>query len=151
MSDIALVIKNNCFDINILNGDLETDNGLETAVAISVFTDKRVTDEELPDLEESKRGWWGDMYPEVDQDKIGSRLWTLEREKKLVETLRLSEDYTREALDWMLEDSIADSVDVVSNYDDNNFLNIDIKISRPEQDDSRFSVVWDEQKIRRVA
>lgn len=150
MSDIALIIKNNCFDINILNGDLESDNGLETAVAISLFTDKRVTDEELPDLETSKRGWWGDMFPEIDQDKIGSRLWTLMREKRNTETLRKSEDYSREALSWMLEDSVADSIEVLSEYDTNNFIIINIKIARPDKEDSRFSVVWDEQEIRRA-
>ena len=57
MTDIALVLKNNCFDINIKDGDLESDKGLETAVAISIFTEKRVTDEELPELETKKRGW----------------------------------------------------------------------------------------------
>ena len=150
MSDIALIIKNNCFDLNISNGDLEGDNGLETAVAISIFTDKRVTDEELPQLETKKRGWWGDMYPEVDQDQIGSRLWTLEREKRTNETLRKSEDYTREALAWMLEDVVADAIDVSSAYDQNNFLIILINISRPDQDESRFSIVWDEQEIRRA-
>lgn len=150
MSDIALIIKNNCFDINILNGDLEADDGLETAVAISLFTDKRVTNEELPDLATSKRGWWGDMYPDVDQDKIGSRLWTLEREKRTIETLRKSEDYSREALSWLLEDSVADSIDVKSEYNTNNFLIINIDISRPDQESSRFSIVWDEQKIKRA-
>lgn len=150
MSDIALVLKNNCFDINILNGDLERDDGLETAVAISLFTDRRVTDEELPQLETKKRGWWGDMYPEIDQDKIGSRLWTLEREKRTSETLRKSEDYTREALDWMIDDNVANTVDVASEYNDDNFLIINVDISRPEQENSRFSIVWDKQQIRRA-
>ena len=57
MSDIALVIKDNCFDINVKNGDLESDGGLQTAVTISLFTERRVTDEQLPDLAESKKGW----------------------------------------------------------------------------------------------
>lgn len=151
MSDIALVLENNCFDINLINGDLERDDGLETAVAISLFTDRRVDDESLPYLAKSKKGWWGDMFPEVDGDKIGSRLWTIEREKRTNETLRKSEDYTREALEWMLEDSVADNIDVSSSYDDNNFLIIDIEITRPNRDESRYSIVWDAQEIRRVA
>lgn len=150
MSDIALKIKDNCFDINLINGDLESDNGLETAVAISLFTDRRVNDEELPPLQLKKRGWWGDMFPEFDQDRIGSKLWILEREKRTNETLKKSEDYTREALSWMLEDSVADSVDVISEYDENKFLIINITIARPSIEDSRFSVAWDEQKIMRA-
>lgn len=149
MTDIALILKNNCFDINLLNGDLESDLSLETAVAISLFTEKRVTDEELPDLETDKRGWWGDMYPEIDLDKIGSKLWTLQREKRSLETLKRSEDYAKDALDWMIEDNVSNLIEVSAEYDDNKFLILNINISRPDQENSRFSVFWDEQKIKR--
>jgi len=152
LSDIALFINNNVFDLSIENGDLAADDGLETAVAISLFTDKRVTDEELPTLETNKRGWWGDIFSDVDQDQIGSRLWTISREKRVTETLRRSEDLAREALQWMLEDDIADSISVVSEYDSNNFLIINVDIKRPNEDEvTRYSVLWDQQEIRRAA
>lgn len=152
MSDIALVVKNGCFDLDILKGDLLRDEGLETAVAISLFTDKRVNDEELPDLEKSKRGWWGDMFPEIDQDKIGSRLWTLERAKRTQETLRLAEDYAREALQWLIDDGVVSSVSVVASFGSDvlsGAWQLDISIVRPAGNDSRFSVVWNQQEIRR--
>lgn len=149
MSDIGLLLVDNCFDLRIKEGDLEADNGLETAVAISLFTDKRVSEEDRPDLEKDQRGWWGDMFPEVDLDKIGSRLWTLDRSKTNNETLRRSEELCKEALNWMLEDGLASAIIINSEYNDSKNLIVDIEISRPDKDSERFSVLWDEQELRR--
>lgn len=149
MSDIALVIKDNCFDLNIKNGDLEADDGLETAVAISLFTDRRVNDEELPALETRKRGFWGDMFPEVDQDKIGSRLWTIAREKQTTETLRRAEDFSREALNWLIEDGVADSIEVAASYISTGVMEINVRIRKPSGDTSRFNVAWNAQEVKR--
>lgn len=149
MSDIALVLKNNCFDLSISGDDFEADNGLETAVTISLFTDRRVTDEELPFLETGKRGWWGDMFPEIDQDKIGSRLWTLDRSKTTNETLSRMNELCKESLNWMLEDGIAGEIAVNSEYNESKQMITTIEISRPDKQSERFSVVWDEQKLRR--
>lgn len=149
MSDIGLFIQNNCFDIDLENGDLKADNGLETAVSISLFTDGRVNEEELPDLETNKMGWWGDMFPEVDQDTIGSRLWTLNRSKVNTETLRRSEELCKESLEWMIEDGLADAIIIQSEYNESKQLIINIEITRPDEDTERFSVLWDEQELRR--
>lgn len=148
MSDIALVIKDNCFDINVKNGDLESDGGLQTAVTISLFTERRVTDEQLPELAESKKGWWGDMFPDIDQDKIGSRLWTLEREKRTTETLRRYEDYSKEALKWLIDDGVASTISVAAAYDANGFLQGDIIILKPDGTETRFQVNWDQQELK---
>lgn len=151
MSDVGFFIIDQIFDLKIENGDLASDDGLETAVAISLFTDKRVTDEELPQFEESKRGWWGDIFPDVDQDKIGSRLWTLSREKRNSEALRRHEDLANEALRWLIEDNIADTININAAFDESLFLILEIEIIRPAEQETRFSVIWDKQEIRRVA
>lgn len=150
MSDIGLFINNNCFDLQLSEADLVADNGLETAVSISLFTDRRVSEDELPSLETDKRGWWGDMFPEVDQDRIGSRLWTLEREKRTIEVLRRSEELSREALQWMIEDGLAGAITIQSEYNIGNQLIINVDISRPDAESERYSVLWDEQEIRRA-
>ena len=62
MSDAALVWFPFGADININNGDLSADNGLATAVMISLFTDARAPDLTLlPAGENDVRGWWGDI------------------------------------------------------------------------------------------
>lgn len=92
MSDIAIKTTGKVFGLSIKDGDLEGDEGLETAVVISLFTDQRVSDDELPVEETSKRGWWADALSEIDQDKIGSKLWLLDRSKRTAETLRKFSD-----------------------------------------------------------
>lgn len=151
MSDIALTLVNNCFDIDIENDDLLSDDGLETAVAISIFTDRRVKEEELPDLETNKRGWWGDMIPEIPQDRIGSRLWTIQREKTTTEILRRSEELIKEALDWMLEDGVATDVNVSSSFSSSDKMDTIIEILKPDDVEStRYQVIWEAQEIRRI-
>lgn len=150
MSDIALILKDNCFDINVLDGDLESDEGLESAVAISLFTDKRVTDEQLPYGKKDKKGWWGDMVPEVEQDQIGSRLWTIDPSKTTTDTLRLSEDYCREALNWLIEDGLSNEINIISDYNDNRHLIIDIEIIKPDNTSIKFQANWDAQDLRRA-
>lgn len=148
MSDVKLIIKDRCFELDLTKGDLTKDDGLETAVAISLFTDQRVSSDELPSGETSKRGWFGDLFPEVDQDKIGSKLWLLERSKRVTETLRKFEDYCREALQWLIEDGVSDSITVTASYDENFHLSCEIKISRPKNRESRFQLLWDKQELK---
>lgn len=147
--DIGLFLSDKLFDLKIENGDLTGDNGLETAISISLFTDKRVGDEELPPLEKNKKGWWGDMFPDVDQDQIGSRLWLLNREKRTTEVLRRAEDYVTEALKWLIDDGVASSTSTVATYDQNKHLQLDVVITRPTGRSSRFLVLWDEQALKR--
>jgi len=147
--DIGLFLQDNLFDLKIANGDLTGDNGLETAILISLFTDRRVSDEELPQLEKDKRGWWGDMFSEVDQDQIGSRLWLINREKRTLETLRRAEEYSKESLKWLIDDGVASSITTVAIYDTNKFLQLAIDITRPSGRTSRFQVLWDEQVLKR--
>lgn len=148
--DIGLFIVDKCYTLLVENGDLKGDGGLETAVSISLFSDKRVSEEQLPELETRKRGWWGDLFPEVDGDQIGSRLWTLSRRKRTTETLRLYEDFSEEALQWMLEDGIASSINVSAEYDSSGQLVGTIVIERPGED-TRFSVNWDNQEVKGAA
>ena len=103
------------FNFDTAVQDLESDAGLETAVLISLFTDRRANiDDPLPDSNNtSRRGWWGDLAsPEVEGDQIGSRLWLLEREKTLESVLTRAKQYTIEALQWLIDDGVAEKVDV---------------------------------------
>lgn len=98
-----------------LNGEL-TDpatviNPLPRAVIISLFSWRRAeTDDNAP----TPMGWWGDTYPTVTGDRIGSRLWLLGREKITTDTLNRAQGYAAESLQWMTEDGVAARVDVTS-------------------------------------
>lgn len=95
-------------------GALARDDGLRTAVLLSLFCDARAApDDPVPDpLNPDRRGWIGDVLAPVDGDRWGSRLWLLAREKQTEATRRRAELYAREALAWLVEDGLAARVEV---------------------------------------
>lgn len=101
-------------DYMVVGGDLVAGNDVETAVLLSLFTDRRadVTDT-LPDVPTGgvadRRGWWGDTGA---TSPIGSRLWLLDRAKGPLQVAQQAEDYAREALQWLLDDGIVARFDI---------------------------------------
>ena len=93
-----------CSDVHLDIFDLKRDSGFETAVLISLFTDKRAEDsDKLPNNQIDRRGWWAD-------NNLGSKLWLIEREKLLNEAKTKAEQYSKEALQWLIEEGIAETV-----------------------------------------
>jgi phage gp46-like protein len=130
-------------DLKIANNDLATDAGLETACYISLFTDRLVDQDEVPYGETSRRGWWGDLFANVDGDLIGSRLWLLDRSKQIVDTLNQAEDYASEALQWLVDDGIASSFNVDAEFNSSGYMIITVLIYMPTgQKTFKFSTLW---------
>ena len=119
-------------------------DALARAVIISLFTWRRANpDDDLPST--NKYGWWGDTYPQIDNDRIGSRLWLLSRAKLTTETVLRAKEYAEEALQWLIDDGVAASVQVQSERQDLFMLALGIKIIRGDQSalTVRFANVWD--------
>lgn len=92
---------------------LAQDDGLTTAVLLSLFTDRHAEpDDALPGGSEDPRGSWMDAFANEEGDRMGSRLWLLERAKLLPETVTRVREYCEEALEWMVRDGVAKSVTV---------------------------------------
>lgn len=121
---------------------LQQDEGLDTAVILSLLTDARAEDDDMiPGGSEDKRGAWVDSFSEVEGDKFGSRLWLLEREKLLPETVNRVREYCQEALNWMVRDGVAKAVNVTASIIRNYPLGIigaDIDIVKPDGSTTRF-------------
>jgi phage gp46-like protein len=95
--------------------DIEQDDGLTTSVLISLFSDRRAdVDDILPDeWSGNRRGWWGDLINPINEDdKIGSKLWLLSREKTEENVLKKAKIYVEEALEWLIEDEVAARIEV---------------------------------------
>lgn len=121
MADIALVWDpangRADFAMNASGTDLLMDDGLHTAVIISLFCDRLADAADIiPDRTGDRRGWPGDTpLPNATDpirgiDLTGSRLWLLAAALQVPETLRRAEKYAQEALQWMIDDGIAGSV-----------------------------------------
>jgi len=112
MSDAALNWFDFGADIKIENGDILADTGLATSVLIALFTDSRSPSELLlPPGEKQLKGWWGDLD---ERRKTGSLLWLINREKVLPEVATRAREYCLNALQWLLDEDIAQDVRVES-------------------------------------
>ena len=113
------------------------DAALESAIVISLFCDRQANaDDPLPDGAMHRCGWWAD----VDGDLIGSRLWLVAREKVQASVLLRAREFAREALQWLIDDGIARSVDVRASVARTDVLELDITIARRET--GTFRKLW---------
>lgn len=144
MSDLKLVWTGQGFDLALTENDLQRDDSLQTAVLVSLFSDRRARpDDALPGNDSDRRGWWGDTWPVVTGDQIGSRLWLLSREKDLPEVKRLARDYAGEALAWLIEDGLALAVDVSASVPRRGWLHLRIDITQRDGRHSTHDYEWE--------
>lgn len=147
MSDIKLSYDSNIgeFDIGFFNGDFVLDDGLETAVAISLFSEARVPDSDyLPEHAGNRSGWWADeTLP--DNDRIGSLLWLLNRKSITTEMIRIAHDYAVDALQWMVADGVAKTIEVSIEKIGLNSLAFHVVITSPEDVIYKYKLLWSAQ------
>lgn len=146
MADIKTV-----WDVDELHADWESAHGelangddFQTAVIISLFTD-RVARADDPYEDNDRRGWWGDS---TEQNQLGSRLWLIRREKLTREVARRSEEYAREALKWLVDDGVVMAVEAVAQIVYPNRLNLFIRYQLPQTDSwdaLQFFWIWESQ------
>lgn len=100
------------------SGAVAREDGLRTSILLSLFLDARAGAEDpLPDpLNRDRRGWVGDALAPAAEDRFGSRLWLLAREKQSEATRLRAELYAREALSWIIEEGLTRSVLVSASW-----------------------------------
>lgn len=105
-------------------------DSLSRAVVISLFTWQRASQSDEVDNDQ-RMGWWGDTFAENKDDKIGSKLWLLLRQKITEETLNRAQEYAYESLKWLIDDGICSdiTVDVERDKDDPNRINLDVQLT----------------------
>lgn len=125
MTDLALRWDPDRFaaDLVLEGGALATDDGLRSAILISLFSDARAPDAaELPEPGGDRRGWWGDAVSadtgsalvarDDPRNFIGALLWLLGRSKVTQPVIQRARQHAAEALDWILRDGIASGIDL---------------------------------------
>lgn len=134
----------------IINNDLERDDGLETSVLISLFTDRRADiDDVLPDNTDDKKGWW----PDTQLSKIGSKLWLLNRSSLTPDVPARLEQYIREALEHLVVEGVAKRIDVTVTREGMSELAMDIHIIKPTDKKGelfKYFFNWENQLLRRA-
>lgn len=111
MGDIRTVQVDLGFDFALEGLLLAEDDGLDTAVVLSLFTDRRAGDDDLvPGGGDDRRGCWLDGFPGYEIE--GSRLWLLAQAKLTEETAIRAREYCEEALAWLVADGVAGRITV---------------------------------------
>ena len=117
---------------------------LPRSVLISLFTNRRANpDDDLP--ADAKYGWWGDTYAPINNDKIGSRLWLLNRSTLTAQTVLKAQEYATEALAWLMDDKVASNVQINTERLNLTSLALQIQITKGYKSllNIRFVNVWD--------
>jgi phage gp46-like protein len=139
VNDIATVWNGAGGDWLVAGAALATQPDLETALNLSLFTDRVLPDGSTPtDGSGDPRGWWGDD----DQYPIGSRLWTLERAKQTTQTLVDAKAFIVEALQWLIDDGVVASFDITTEWDGQGFLAAQVVAVKPNGTAQAFAYAW---------
>ncbi|MBR7961256.1 phage GP46 family protein [Burkholderia vietnamiensis] len=147
MSDTTTVwdVANARGDWQMIGPVLETGGDLQTAILISLFTDRMAEpDDVIPDGTNDPRGWWGDAGETV---RIGSRLWLLARAKQTQETLQRAYDYIVEALQWLIDDGVVAKFDVMVEWTKTSELGAHIVAYKQDGSTSATAYAWAWQGI----
>lgn len=155
--DIGLLINDEGYiDAAIQNGDLAPGFDLQTGVFISLFTDRRsLPDDPLPDESGYLGGWWGDSFPDVDGDLIGSRLWLLQRSAKTTDTLMRANEYLAEAVQWLIDDGVVSDVSTNAQWHPTltDCMTFQVLITKPDSTHVpfKYDFLWQQLKVPFVA
>lgn len=151
--DIRLSLEDGAGTLEVRQNDLDRDAGLETALLVSLFTDRRATLEQVraAGMDESDlRGWWGD---EGEEEPIGSHVWLLGRAKVTPETMTQFREYALQAWEWLIQDGAAEAIDAVVERADLEAIRITVTVKRPraaENVNFRWYYNWQAQQVRRA-
>jgi phage gp46-like protein len=119
---------NNRGDWSMSGPLLTTGSDLQTAIIISIFSDRMAQPGDvIPDGSSDPRGWWAD-----DTVPIGSRLWLLRRAKQTKETLQKAYDYLAEALQWLIDDGVVGRFDISTQWVRTSVLGAQITAYKPD-------------------
>ena len=128
MSDIRVEVINGVgtISMNSSGTDLVGDDGLESAVLLSLYSDGLAeADEVLPDQSEDRRGFWGDA-------EFASLLWIMERKTLTPKNINRHKKICQDSLAWMVKSGVAKSVTVTNERVGNVSLETTIQIMKPD-------------------
>ena len=126
--DLTLTItEDGYYDISFANGDFKLTEGLETAIWMSIFCEKR--DPEAVDWQ-AQKGWVGDQLND-NGFELGSLLWTLNQSASDEDLIDEVQSIVEDCLEWMLTNNYASEIEVsiVKNLDNNGFI-VNINLTR---------------------
>lgn len=120
-------------------GDIASADFFDTSLLYSLFGERRASADEIVDPQ-LRRGWIGNP---ADFEN-GSKIWLLAQARVTRDTLNRTQDEAEKALQWLVDDGFAVSIDqVVAGVSDGRVtLDITMRRSR-DKVDRKFFTLWE--------
>jgi len=130
------------------DGDLEGSNSIDTAILMSLFTDKRADVSEIRESSQ-RRGWWGNLFNDNVGYEIGSKIWLNSSQGRITaENLNSLNTNSLESLAWLKEDNIVDDIKVSSEKTGNREIRLHIKFVIGANTIDRNFILWENSRWR---
>jgi phage gp46-like protein len=121
------------------NGDILTDQFFDTAILYSLFGERRASPDEMVEPQQ-RRGWIGNS---ADFEN-GSKLWLLSQSRLTRDTLNRIQDEAQKALQWLVDDGFAVSIDQPVAALSNGRVTLEVTIRRSrDKVDRKFFTLWE--------
>jgi phage gp46-like protein len=119
-------------ELNIIGGDIEPEKGLSNAVYLSLFTGDN---------------WYNIFEESKTTDNFETSLFGL-----LITTnnLKTIETLANEALNWLIEDNIAETIETRATTNSNGRINLRITITEPNNMTRKYAIIWKEQRLQLI-
>lgn len=102
------------YDFVIEDGDLKKTAGMDSAIFVSLFTDRRANPDEVGDPMK-RRGWCGTQNTPDRQGNRGSGIWLYEQRRLTPETTEGVRMEAHQSLYWMVTDRLAKQFEIEAN------------------------------------
>jgi phage gp46-like protein len=119
------------------------EDSLQTAIILSLFTDRRARDDEaLPYGVRDRRGWLGDELLGSQAGEWGSGLWLIYASKVTTDVLERARFAAQEALTWLVDTGVASRVEVEALWTADDRLAIRPRIYQGDAANPIYDVLW---------
>lgn len=143
MADLKLQLNEEKeLDLIIENNDFTSDDTINTSIELSI-TKKRY------DKTTSQNGWAAEKILPSDRQQ-GSRLYLVMQQPITDQSTNLVNKYVYEALEWLIEDKVAESISVSSERVDTNRIDFSVTITKPNDKEENFDYYlnWSAQNVQ---
>jgi phage gp46-like protein len=137
-SDIKFIkTKNGTYDIDFENGDFALTDGLDSAILLSIFGEKRAPKEKVRDPLK-RRGHFSNEFADIEGYQVGSTQWlyTEQSENSESNTTEL-ENSIKDGLKWFVDDKICKRTNVKATKKSDGVI-VDIELQGNSKEESKY-------------
>lgn len=143
--DLQLKQTDGLFDIVVGEQDFGTVDGLETSIAVLLFTDARADESQINDPSR-RRGWVGNILRDTD---LGGMLWLMSQTRNTQDSRNRISIWARKSLQPLIDQNIASQIIVNIDKVDVRGAELSVEIIAREGDTLAFSF-WLKTDLRNL-